>query len=143
MAGELQASVGTTGLTLYAVLRNANALCYYITGSTFEAYNASHYSAYAITLTEQGSTGYYAGTMPTVALGLYNIDVRQQVGGSPAISDTFIGATAILWSGSAEDNSYGSGGGGGGSFSDTQLLTIPPVPGSIGAAIIRAATKTS
>lgn len=101
MSNEIQA-LGVTGKTLYVVIRNNAAQVW--NGTTFEAYTASHYATYPIALTEQGATGYYVGTFPTsiATAGLYNIDVRLQAGGSPAVADSATGGFTVQWGGSAE-----------------------------------------
>lgn len=101
MANEIRAT-GATGLTLYAVIRNASNQVW--NGSAFEAYNASNYATYDVALTEQGATGRYAVSFPAgiVTAGLYYVDVRRQAGGSPAVSDLSLGEMEIVWDGNSE-----------------------------------------
>ena len=98
---EIQA-LGVTGKTLYGIVRNNSAQLW--NGSTFETYTPSHYATYPVALAEQGVTGYYVGSFPTgiATAGLYNIDVRLQAGGSPAVSDSATGGFTVQWGGTAE-----------------------------------------
>lgn len=99
MAGEIQIAHGVTGRNLYAVIRSAVGTVW--NGTTFVTYNGANWTTYAVALTEQGTSGYYVGTFPTVASGVYNLEVRDRLGGSPATTDTIIGAGFIEWSGSS------------------------------------------
>lgn len=100
MAKEIQC-VHTTGKTLYALILNSVGQFWYVTGSAFEAWNASHYTAYAVALAEQGATSIYLGNMPVAALGTYSLVVCEQAGGSPAQSDPKIAAGSLQWTGTA------------------------------------------
>jgi hypothetical protein len=97
----------TAGSQVYAQVRKASDLTYYHTGTTtLEAYNAANWTAYAITMTEIGSTGEYAASFPTAisAAGIYDVILYARAGASPATSDTKIGGGILLWDGSAELN---------------------------------------
>jgi hypothetical protein len=100
MAGELQIGGLTTGWAAYAVVRSATGTVW--NGTAFEAFNAANWATYDIALTEQGSTGYYVGTFPTVAAGVYAVEVRRQTGGSPAAAvatDPYLGGGDAEWDG--------------------------------------------
>lgn len=101
MAKEIQVPWTATGQTLYAVVRNSVGLAW--NGASFENYQTAHLaSEYAITLTEQGShSAYYAGNMPAVAAGYYNVVAYQQAGGSPAEGDPLAAAAGMDWTGTA------------------------------------------
>lgn len=111
MAAEIQLDYGVTGLpasaatSLYAVIRTQAGLYVYANGATIEAYNASNWTSYRLTLTESGTTGVYYGTFPVVAAGLYGMTFRQQ-GGATAVpspaTDVRIGVGSIEWTGTAE-----------------------------------------
>ncbi len=96
------------GLALYQTIQRA-ADGFYWTGSVFEAYNASHWPIYAFALTKvvlvaNVEAEYYAN-FPSVAAGLYRINVYAQVGGSPANTDGPPRYQGDLeWNGSAELN---------------------------------------
>lgn len=102
MAGEIhtQDLLATTGLTLYAVVRtSADRVA---NGTSLETYNASHWTSYAIALTDRGA-GYYDATFPALAAGVYWVEVRQQAAGSPAITDLiFDSAEKLFWNGTSE-----------------------------------------
>jgi hypothetical protein len=101
MANELQAQYAT-GNSLYTVILNSAGQAW--TGSTFESINSSHWTSYAVTLTEQSASGIYIGSFPAAitSAGVYNLLLRQQSGSSPALGDVSIGSKQITWSGSAE-----------------------------------------
>lgn len=99
MAGEIQLAYGTAGRTLYAVVRNATGSVW--NGAAFVAYNGANWTAYDVALAEQGSSGYYVGDFPVVAAGVYQVEVRDQAGGSPATTDTLAGAGSVEWDGTA------------------------------------------
>ena len=101
MANELQAQY-TTGANLYVVVLNSTGQAW--TGSVFESINASHWTNYAISLSEQAATGIFLGNFPAAITsgGTFNLLLRQRSGGSPAIGDVSIGSRQITWSGSAE-----------------------------------------
>lgn len=77
----------TSGVTVYAIRRNKlNGQVW--NGGAFEAYNAAHWTSYAITLAEQASSGYYFVAAPAGTAGfLVSDSFYQQAGGSPATSD--------------------------------------------------------
>jgi hypothetical protein len=100
MAAEIQIGGITTGWTVYAVVRSSTGTV--LAGTTPEAFNAANWGTYDIPLTEQGSTGYYVGTFPAVAAGVYSVEVRRQTGGSPAAAvatDPYLGGGDVDWDG--------------------------------------------
>jgi hypothetical protein len=103
MANELQTQYAT-GSNLYAVILNAAGQAWTGTGNVFESLNSSHWSNYAVPLTEQIASGIYFANFPTAVTtaGPYNVLLRLRAGGSPAIADTAIGGSQIIWSGAAE-----------------------------------------
>lgn len=103
MANEIQ-TISASGRTLYALVRNASAQVWNGATSLFETYTVGDYANYAVTLTEQPSTGYYVGSFPSTitAAGTYNIDVRWQQGGSVAATDAAVSFGTLLWSGSGQ-----------------------------------------
>lgn len=98
MAGELQIQHTVADLTtVYAVLRNSVGQVY--NGSSFETYSTGNLANYDIAMSEQGtSSRYYAGTMPSVAAGVY---YAVYLVGSVTETDTVIGVDTIHWDGSA------------------------------------------
>jgi hypothetical protein len=97
MATELV--IDTTGKTVYADYQNASGQWW--TGTVFEAFNSAHWTTYAQTCTEQGATGIYATTVPSLAAAAYVVTYRERQGVSPAVSDPLIGYSNLPWSGSA------------------------------------------
>lgn len=99
MANELSLPLGITGQNIYFLVRNSVNQIW--NGAGFENYTAGNYASYPITATEQGATGFYVGSMPSLSTGVYNIEARQRVGGSPAQSDLFMGSETMQWGNSA------------------------------------------
>lgn len=99
MAQELQTR-WDSGKTVYFQVRSSTGTIW--NGSSLVAYATADVNLYKIAATEQGSaSGYYTGTMPSVAAGVYNVVAFQQLGGSPAETDTYIGSQTLMWSGTA------------------------------------------
>lgn len=96
MADELQAE-WTHGVTIYFLVRSSVGTIY--NGATYTAYVSANYSEYPVSATEQGSSGYYVGNMPSSPAGTYNVVAKLQSGGSPAESDITIGEGTIVWDG--------------------------------------------
>jgi hypothetical protein len=92
-----------TGEDVYALVRNcANGQIFNTDTPGFEAYNASNYADYAIACTEQGDSGTYAFTMPSVAAGVYDIEFRQVDDTAPAEGvDELLDGGVAEWMGSA------------------------------------------
>lgn len=105
MAGEIQISYGVTGKTLYFIVRNSLSLVWNTAGTpAFEAFNASNITDYDTALVEDSTSMTYIGTFPTGinTAGVYRIEVRERAGGSPALTDSIVGAAEIEWSGTAQ-----------------------------------------
>lgn len=101
MAGELQAQ-HVTGATLYATLLDASGGVW--NGTTFDATpTAGEWATYDLAMTEDGTTGYYRGNMPTVAEALYSYRVHKQLGGSPAPADP------VVWTGEIDTSGVAIG----------------------------------
>ena len=77
----------TTGLVVYAVIRNASDQVW--NGTAFVTYNAANWTTYAVTLTEQGATGHYSAAFPAgiSTAGLYAFVSYVRSGGSAATTD--------------------------------------------------------
>lgn len=84
----------TSGLNVYAILRRVSDGQYW-TGSGYEVFNASNWTTYAQALTEQGSTGVYAGTFSPDD-GNYSFDARKRVGASAATTDALIATSGTF-----------------------------------------------
>ena len=93
-----------TGNNLYILIRDEDQEIAYNTGEAFETYGTSSRTAadYALTLTEQGSTGYYYASWPTwVERGNYDVVLKIRAGATPADSDIGFGPVEIYWTGAA------------------------------------------
>lgn len=103
MASELRYRHSVTGLTVYALLRNASGQVWNTDSAAFETQVNANWTDYDISLAESPASGYYyVGNMPAAAAGDYTFDVYSQAGGSPAITDAKIAqAEPFEWNGSA------------------------------------------
>lgn len=99
MAKELYLPYGTTGLTVYAVIRDSSGQ--YWNGTSFESFNQSHLSSYKVAMTEEGTSGNYSANFPAVSAGIYDVQARIQSGGSPAWTDATAGTDLLTWGGSS------------------------------------------
>lgn len=81
----------TTGSTLYMqVWREADMKVWDAGDSAFEApgtWNNTRMGQCDIALTEIAGTGWYQGTMPAIKPGMYYVNIFEQAGASPAITD--------------------------------------------------------
>jgi hypothetical protein len=103
MAGEIQVPF-QTGKTVYALIRDRNAKVWNTSGGVgaFESYLTANFSSYTISLTEQGTSAYFAGAWPSaIPAGVYNLVAKSQTGGSPAETDTTIAQGSEQWNGTA------------------------------------------
>ncbi len=100
MSKELQAQY-PTGSAVYAVVLSATGGIW--NGSAFETPTLANWTTYAVTLTEQSTTGLYHGNMPALitTAGWYSYIGYLRAGGSPLSTDTAIWSDRIPWSGSA------------------------------------------
>lgn len=98
------ATATTSGTTLYALIRNTALEVWNTQSAAFETYSSANYAHYALALSEQGASGFYAVSFPSAitTAGLYSIDVREQAGTSPATSDAAQGGGSLAWTGAAE-----------------------------------------
>lgn len=104
MAKEIQV-ISANGDTLYAVIFNSAGNVYSVSGDIFEAWNNANILQYAISMSEQGSSGIFMANFPTapgVVAGLYSVIAKRQIGGSPAVADPGAGAGNIDWLGSKD-----------------------------------------
>jgi uncharacterized phiE125 gp8 family phage protein len=102
MANEIRQDY-PAGYTLYAVVRERDGDVAYLTGEAFEVWGTGGRTAadYDTALTYK-AVGKYIGDFPTwIDAGRYDVQVFRRVGGAPADTDPQVGATEIVWSGSA------------------------------------------
>lgn len=100
MANEIR-GVAPSGSTLYARIMNSSGNLW--NGSSFEAYNASHYGNYDLAMTEQGASGVFVASFPSgiSSSGTYEYFVHLQSGGSPAEGDLVTNTGKVDWTGSS------------------------------------------
>ena len=116
MANEVNYRHNATGKTLYFTIRQPTTNNYWDTYAStlnFQTLTvANWYSAssdnYAISMSESPSGSYwYSGTFPAVSgymvAGFYYVDVFQQAGSNPAISDTLVATLYGHWNGTVFD----------------------------------------
>lgn len=89
----------TSGEDLYANVRDSSSDIW--NESSFETYDSDNYTNYDIALTEQGISGVYVGSFPSVDAGLYSVVVYERPGPSPKEGDDSLGAYSVLWDGTA------------------------------------------
>lgn len=103
MSNEIDLFLQQSGWTVYVVLKNKSGQFWNTSSLAFETFNASNWTDYDISLTEQGSSGIYLGNFPSdiSSAGTYNYYAYRQLGGSPAQSDARCGSGTIDWTGTA------------------------------------------
>lgn len=94
-------TIGPSGSALYAHLTDRNGRRW--NGTGFEVYSAARWSAYAISLTEQGASGAFFANFPLSisAADLYEYVVYQKAAADPAESDRVQGTGRVDWDGAA------------------------------------------
>jgi len=99
-----------TNLTLYAILRNESGqLLTEATPAWDATFTAAEWGTYDIPLTEQvdgaNRTGYYSATqaLPDTPAGNFTLEIRQRVGGSPALADPRVDIGSFSWYGALGD----------------------------------------
>lgn len=74
--------------TYYAVIHHPNGTVWNNVTLVFEAFNAAHWTQYAIVLSPQGASGYYSVAYPSQITGVLTTELfYQQAGGGPLITD--------------------------------------------------------
>lgn len=104
MSNEIQARGPGVGRTCYFTIHSSSGQIWSTSGSTgaFESFVSGNWPDYAISMTEQGVSNFYAGNFPTaVPAGVYSIDMRQQLGGAAAQTDGGVAAGDYQWGGAA------------------------------------------
>lgn len=116
MANEMRIRYTASGeIGLYAILMDRTT-GYVHNGSTFETPVTANWDNYDKGLTEQSTTQWYYGNLPSLTEGKYEVSVYRKVGGTVAPSDDYLGTIPFDWrSGevstleSAPSNGYPSG----------------------------------
>lgn len=94
----------TTGANLYALIRDDDGkVADVAVDNAFEAFADASLGDYDLAGTEQGTASRcYAFTFPSwIAAGTYKVDIFEQAGGAPAVTDDLVGSGIIEWDGSA------------------------------------------
>lgn len=102
MSSEIKFRGPSTAATCYWRILGSGSAVWSTSGGVggFESYNAANWSSYSLTATQQGLTNVFLGDMPAaVPAGYYDIDARQQLGGSPLVSDPVIAGGDEQWNG--------------------------------------------
>lgn len=101
MSGELSIE-NITDLSAYGIIQNSSRRRW--NGTQFEVFTSGNYSLYAVTVTEDGTTGAYGGDFPIgiTTQGEYHVVYydTNQAPGVPTEGDRIIGTQDIVWSGS-------------------------------------------
>lgn len=99
MAGIITTS-GQSGLPVYAFLRDETGAIW--NGSSFVTFNVSNWATYALSMTEQTSSGFYSVAFPvSISQGRYYVTVHAAISGTPAAGDDVIGQGSVNWDGSS------------------------------------------
>ena len=102
MANEIRAG-NASGLTLYGVAVSPTGQ--FLNGAVPEAFNPAHWPNYAVTLSEQSTTGIYLGSMPAAPSGNYLVCTYIQSAKSPSLGDVQPDAPQFLsWTGSGVES---------------------------------------
>jgi hypothetical protein len=104
MASEISWRHASTGKTVYATIRSAARLMWNGAALNELLETPDVWTDYDIPLTETPASSYfYVGTWPAglTTVGLYWVDVYEQAGGAPAISDPLVGTLVGYWNGTA------------------------------------------
>lgn len=105
MASEISHRHSATGETLYATIRSTARQMWNTAGTpNFETLTVVNWTDYDIALSETPASSYfYVGTFPAISgnmvAGWYWVDVFEQAGASPAISDTLLASYFGYWDG--------------------------------------------
>jgi hypothetical protein len=104
VSGEIKFRGASPGQTNYfRILGSGNSVWSASGAGGFGVYNATEWTDYAISATEQGSTNIYIGDVPlAVPGGSYDIDARRQLAASPAVTDPSIAQGMVEWNGSMQ-----------------------------------------
>lgn len=96
MANELHVAT-TSGLSIYATVRLQSGQIW--NGSSWESYSSGNYSSYVTSVPEQGSSGYYIGSIPPIGPAMLFVAFYSQLGGSPAEGDSLVAMREYCWDG--------------------------------------------
>lgn len=99
MAGIIT-TAGQSGLTSYAFVRDETGAIW--NGSSFVAFNSANWATYALSMTEQTSSGFYSVAFPvSISQGRYYVAIHAAISGTPAVLDDVIGQGSVNWDGTS------------------------------------------
>ncbi len=83
----------------YAIVRNAAGQPFNLNTAAFEAYTDANVTAYAVAMTQQGSSGYWVADAPAAitAQATYTYGVYLPAGDTPADGDQIMGVGSFNW----------------------------------------------
>ncbi len=102
MANEVQARGPGTGRTMYYTMHNRTGSIWSTSGGTggFVSFVSGDWTDYAISMTEQGVSNFYLGSIPAATpAGILSIDARQQLTGGALQTDPGVAAGDLQWNG--------------------------------------------
>jgi hypothetical protein len=102
VAGEIRHRHDLTGVTLYAFVLNLAGQVRDVVAGAWDAFAVADIGDYDIALSESPASGYrYAGDAPAglVAGTWYRIEIYEQAGAAPAITDQLLASGWALWDG--------------------------------------------
>ena len=96
MSNEIQFP-SASGLIMYAVLRNPLGSVWNTSNNSFVTWSDADIADYALSMSEQGTSGYYTANFPSGAAtpDEYPVAVYRQLGVAPAIGDVLLGTGAV------------------------------------------------
>ncbi len=104
MSTQIQVPLAITGASVHVYAQIFDRVTSrFANGTSLEDYLTAHVGNYAVTMTEKGTaSGFFVADMPALPAGLYNVIVRQRLGGSPAETDPIVGVGPLdPWNGSS------------------------------------------
>jgi hypothetical protein len=90
-----------TGNTLYTIVVSADGEYWNDVLTAYEDFNAANITSYAIAMLEDAGVGFYHCNFPLdVPNGTITAGIKNQAGGTPAVSDAAVGGGTYAWDGS-------------------------------------------
>ena len=106
MAYDLETRT-TTGSNVHAIIRNSSAQVWSVSAVSYVAWVDANWAQYLVPLTEQGTSGFYYGSVPSGITQADALSVEIWSGpGTSESSDTFITGGTLIWTGSGAGGSY-------------------------------------
>lgn len=93
----------TTGSTVYVIIRNSTAQVWSVHDTAFVTWADAHYSYYPVSMTEQGTSGFFYASMPAGINTAGWLAVEFYIGAGSE-GDTFLTGGSLYWTGSSVGN---------------------------------------